>query len=83
MTADLGVYISTDGKCTTAERLNAGVKCRRLQPEGLKDTLAEWIPVSEEGLGDDEDVLVEMDKVAGCKERKCYESSDDPMAIWH
>ncbi|KAJ6523687.1 hypothetical protein DFH09DRAFT_1250900 [Mycena vulgaris] len=80
LTGDHGIYISKDGHRRTDELLNLGHarRKRRLKLSGLRDHLAEWVPVEEHDADGAEEI---MDSV-GSEKRKRYESSDDPMNGW-
>jgi hypothetical protein len=88
MTADRGIYISTDGKHRREELLNVAHKKRRLAPSQLEDCLAEWIPVPDDGFDEDHvraaptQPLERMDTILG--KRKEYENTvrlHPPFAI--
>ncbi|KAJ6459360.1 hypothetical protein C8R47DRAFT_1226636 [Mycena vitilis] len=80
VTADRGVYFSADGRRRQDVLLNVAVKKRRLDPAGLKDGLASWIPVPEDEV-DTNAEDAEASAISGDK-RKRYASSDDPMGRW-
>ncbi|KAJ7493142.1 hypothetical protein B0H11DRAFT_1911569 [Mycena galericulata] len=91
LTADLSVYLSSNGRRRLDELLNVGHKKRRVQPSDLDDSYAQWIPVPDDGYDD----MVDRDSdsnplnavgstpaIPGTKKRKEYASSDDPMSLW-
>ncbi|KAJ7468418.1 hypothetical protein B0H11DRAFT_2238884 [Mycena galericulata] len=91
LTADLGVYLSSDGRRRLDELLNVGHKKRRVQPSDLDDSYGQWIPVPDDGY----DGIVDHESdsnplnavgstpaIPGAKKRKEYASSDDPMSLW-
>ncbi|KAJ7138480.1 hypothetical protein C8R43DRAFT_1089333 [Mycena crocata] len=81
--ADLGVYISTDGQRRQEEMMNISHKKRR-----LTDLLAEWNPVPEDGYSEMEDrdstsnPLNAVPSEPVSRKRKEYASSDDPASLW-
>jgi hypothetical protein len=79
MTADRGIYISTDGKHRREELLNVAHKKRCLGPSQLEDCLAAWIPVPDDDFNEDAvwteptQPLEHMDTILG--KRKAYENT--------
>ncbi|KAJ7747895.1 hypothetical protein DFH07DRAFT_962312 [Mycena maculata] len=86
LVADIGIYLSGDGRQRQEEMLNVSHKKRRVQPSDLADSYGEWVPVPE---NQDHELLDEgttnlLDRVASepGRKRKDYASSDDPMSLW-
>ncbi|KAJ7629780.1 hypothetical protein DFH06DRAFT_1140974 [Mycena polygramma] len=77
--ADRGVYFSTDGRRRQVELLNVSHKKRRVNPTDLDDSLAEWIPVPDDGLNGEEGAESE---VVNLGKRKEYVSTKDPMSLF-
>ncbi|KAK7012748.1 CxC2 domain-containing protein [Favolaschia claudopus] len=88
VTADKGVYVSSDGHRREEELLNISHKKRRLNPSKLNDRLAEWIPVPEDNFAQDEaegrgpEEEFQEENVSQHGKRKEYTSSRDPMSLW-
>lgn len=81
VTGDRGISISDDGERRKETLRNIAFKKRRLRlhPEKLDDTLAEWIPVSDDSeIGDE--LSSTLDSISGTpdadsRKRKAYTSS--------
>jgi hypothetical protein len=54
LTADRGIYFSSDGQRREEELLNLSHKKRRLIPASLEDQLVQWIPVPEDNFTEEE-----------------------------
>ncbi|KAJ7437065.1 hypothetical protein B0H11DRAFT_2255628 [Mycena galericulata] len=85
LTGDRGILISDDGKRRLESLHNVAHKKRRIKlvPQGLDDSLAKWIPVSDEDYTDRpeaDDISDQPADPSTSLKRKSYSSSDDPMS---
>ncbi|KAJ7859224.1 hypothetical protein B0H14DRAFT_3631010 [Mycena olivaceomarginata] len=85
LTADRGVYLSSDGRRRKEELLNVAHKKRRVNITELDDSLAIWTPVSVDevdGLTDGSTAETDDPPPSVLGKCKTYESSTDPMGMW-
>ncbi|KAJ7666200.1 hypothetical protein DFH06DRAFT_1127328 [Mycena polygramma] len=77
LTADRGVYFSSDGRRREEQLLNVAHKKRRVMGTERVDDYGEWIPVPEEGFADGEAEAQVIDAVSSVpgRKRKQYASS--------
>ncbi|KAJ7457084.1 hypothetical protein FB451DRAFT_602089 [Mycena latifolia] len=84
ITGDRGIFISNDGERRAEHLHNITLKKRRLRlhPNRLHDSLAQWVPVADNG----DEPTEQMDSVSATgpntKKRKTYVSSDAPMSLF-
>lgn len=76
LTADLGIYLSFDGRRKEEEMLNVGHKKRRIvDPTNPEDSYGEWIPVPDQDCNMEDMVLDDVASVPDSRKRKEYASS--------
>jgi hypothetical protein len=80
VTADRGIYFSSDGRRREEEFLNVTHKKRRVQPSKLNDSYGEWIPIPDDSLDDEESRDSELNPINAVnavpgQKRKVYASS--------
>ncbi|KAJ7178679.1 hypothetical protein C8R43DRAFT_1118051 [Mycena crocata] len=82
LTADRGVYFSEDGRRRHEVLLNVSQRRCKLTPKRLKDGLAGWLPLQDEGGNDEVGDADDAPPPVGGEKRKRYQNSDDPMKTW-